>query len=1286
MRRIPCLGPVAAITLACGVSAVAQEYSFRRYGSAEGFQNLVVLSLAQDPAGYIWAGTEGGLYRYNGIRFRLMGQAEGLPCSTEVHGLFVASDGALWANTCAKIFRFDGQRFSEIPGVNKLLRGTQVMADAPGGSVLIATSAGIYQASRRADGSFSTQSYPLPAALATKPTHGILRQGSRLWFGCGQQLCMDDAGKVSVFGKEHGLPEDTWDGIRIAPDGSVWVRSARSLYRGPPAESRFLQEKFEIASSGFWGALSLCRDGTVMVPTDRGLAININGTWNIVNRARGLSNETTVTALEDHEGSLWIGLAGGGLVRWVGRGIWENWKADQVLPSDIVWNIRRDRKGALWVGTAFGLTRIDTSRHIRTWTKRDGLSGDNVRWLAETSDGSIWVAMKPGGLARIDPVSGKVHQVGPGQGLLCDPEDVFVDRRDRLWLPTRCGLFLNESPSASERIVAVETPESFGRSAWKVMEDTQGTIWVTNHTGLWSLRNGQWRPHGRAEGLLTDSPYILVAAPDGGLWLRHRFDAGIDRLEVSGDRIVRSTSVVSADPKTAAVTAFHGVDAFGNLWRGSTNGVSVLHGNTWSTFTTEDGLVSNDCDGEAFWADRDGSVWLGTSGGLAHYRTQTGGLPGPPLALPTITQLEIDQPSRLVRAEFSSLNFKFEQSVRFAYRLDQALWTESTARNVTISGLAAGSHRLEVRCRVRDGPFLPAIGAAEFRLQPTWKETWWARLLAFISGVAAILLFVRWRLDEAVRKQAQLEATVIARTAKLCEANRLLDDKASQLRTSEGRLKNAERLAHLGHWDWDVRINHLSWSEEMFRIFGIPRNQEPTYEEFVQATVYEDRERLVRWMKQCLAKKTGCSIEFRIGRPDGDLRVVSCNSEVSLDEESRPMRLFGACQDVTDARRAQHEDFARKKLESIGMLAGGIAHDFNNLLAGVLAQADLALEQTASGADPKEELTAIRNVAIRGSEVVRQLLMYAGKESEVSELVDVSCVVVEMLELLKVSISKRVTLVTELARDLPLVRASAAQIRQIVMNLVTNASEAIGDRDGMVRVSTGRVTPDCVTPLSRKLADGHYLHLDVSDTGRGMSQDAQANIFDPFFSTKGAGHGLGLAVVYGNVRALGGAIQVASKLNHGTTFHVLLPCTESVPESAPAPVPKPGEPIELGRELTVLVVEDEDPLREAVVRMLRKTGFTALEAADGTSAIDFLRANTSGVDLMLLDMTIAGASSRDLIAEATRVHPNVRVILTSAYSPEMLTSATSTSQVYGFIRKPYQFHDVLQILQQAITS
>jgi nitrogen-specific signal transduction histidine kinase/CheY-like chemotaxis protein len=951
-----------------------------------------------------------------------------------------------------------------------------------------------------------------------------------------------------------------------------------------------------------------------------------------------------------------------------------------------VWNIRRDRKGALWVGTSLGLARIDDLGRIRSWTKAQGLGSGNVRWLAETADGSIWAAMKPGGLARIDR-SDKVHLVGSASGLPCDPADLMVDRNDRLWLPTSCGLFRIDQPSTSDRVIRVETPEAFGQRAWKVIEDTHGTIWISTGKALWSLREGQWHQHGREEGMLTDNPYVMVLAGDGAIWLRHRYDAGIDRLEVSGDRIARVTAVVPVDPTIASGTAFHGFDAFENFWRGTTNGVQVLRGAAWTTFTTEDGLISNDCDGEAFWADTDGGVWLGTSSGLAHYRSTNRIPQARVIADPLIVGLRIQQSPRLVRAEFSSLNYTVEHLVRFTYRLDQAPWIDSAERSVSISGLGPGKHRLEVRCRVAEGPFSPRIAEMDFKLEPRLTETWWARALAAVCVMAAIGQFVKWRLSVGTQRQVELETLVATRTTNLANAYRLLDENARELRRSEDRLKNAERLAHVGHWEWDLKTDHLSWSEEIFRIFDLPQDFAPTYERFLQTVVPEYRERVELYVNECLSKKRGSSIEFQISRPDGDFRTIACKSEVSLDAEDAPARFFGACQDNTDSRRAQQEHLARKKLESVGVLAGGIAHDFNNLLGGVLAQAELAMEECASGDWPNDELRAIRAVAIRGSEIVRQLMIYAGRESEVRELVDLSQTVSEMTELLTISLLKRATLVTNLESDLPPVLANAAQIRQIVMNLVTNASEAMRDRDGSIRVTTRRMNAGEVATFTTELADGDYVQIEVTDNGCGMSEETRSRMFDPFYSTKGAGHGLGLAVVQGIVRSLSGAIKIASEVGHGTTIQVMLPCAEAIKAEADRDaVSDGGEGLPSSQNFTILVVEDEEYLREGVVRMLRKAGFTAFEASNGTAAIDVLRGKGSTIDLILLDMVSPGASSSEVVAEAARVRPAVRVILTSAYSPEILTPVMSAAQIQGFLRKPYRLEDLLQMLRKAAAA
>jgi signal transduction histidine kinase/CheY-like chemotaxis protein/streptogramin lyase len=788
----------AALILALHEPGLAQQYAFRHYGDADGLQNLAVLTLAQDGAGYIWAGSEDGLYRYDGTRFRLMAAYQGLPCVSEVRTLHRAADGALWVNTCGRILRFDGQRFHAIAGLSGMFAGTQGIVDGPQGRVAVATLSGLYQATPQGDGSFSVRPYPLPPDLARAGVRSLARNGSELWFGCGRRLCVEDGGHVSIFGPAEGLPDDDWDAIGITPDGSVWVRSLSKLYRKPPGSPRLAQEKPDIASSNYFGALTVGTDGSIMVPTDLGLAIWRDGVWRLVDQRAGLRTAMVTSVLQDREGSLWIGFIGAGVARWLGYGEWEGWNKAQGLPSDLVWNIQRDRKGALWVGTSQGLARLDRPGPIKIWTRKDGLGGDNVRWLGETSDGAMWAVMKPGSVARVDPRSDKIRVFGAADGLPCEISNRgFIDHLDRLWVATACGVFRNERPSASYRFSRIDQPASMEHAAWAFAEDKQGTMWITNPDGLWRLREGQWRRYQKSDGVRSASPYIPIVAPDGALWLRNRYDAGIEKLEFSGDRIIRSTPIVAVDAASVEVTDFHGFDARGRFWRGSANGVSVLDNGSWRYMSTEDGLIWNDTDGEAFWADPDGSVWIGTSGGLAHYRPPGGHIPEPPAADPIVTALKVDQKSRVVRVEFSSLNYKSEHLVRFAYRLDGEHWTDTTERGISFAGLSPGSHRLEIQARVRNGPPSQKVALAEFQVEPLWWETWWIRSAVLLLAAACVWLGIVWRHRLLQRRNRQLEQAVRERTAELeSERTKVLEEKRRADEASEAKGRFLATMSH----------------------------------------------------------------------------------------------------------------------------------------------------------------------------------------------------------------------------------------------------------------------------------------------------------------------------------------------------------------------------------------------------------------------------------------------------------------------------------------------------------
>jgi PAS domain S-box-containing protein len=428
-------------------------------------------------------------------------------------------------------------------------------------------------------------------------------------------------------------------------------------------------------------------------------------------------------------------------------------------------------------------------------------------------------------------------------------------------------------------------------------------------------------------------------------------------------------------------------------------------------------------------------------------------------------------------------------------------------------------------------------------------------------------------------------------------------------------------------------------------------------------------------------------IQKRYVKKNGEIIWINLTAALLRDEEGEPTHELKMIEDITDFKHSQEEAFARQKLESVGLLARGIAHDFNNLLGGVVVEAEVAEAEWRAGDSPLETIQRLRTAAMRGAEIVRELMVYSGQDSaEPVEAINLSTLVEEMLELLRTSIPRQVALHHDLDGNIPSVLGRASQLRQIVMNLIINGSEAIGPKAGTIAITTSPAslprTPMIVSPP--KPASGGYLKLEVSDNGIGMSKEVQAKIFDPFFSTKSTGRGLGLAVVERIVRDYEGAIKLMSIPGQGTTFEIYFPSIgETTGRTASAA--RVADKVHRARSGTVLIVEDEEALRFGVATLLGRGGFEVIEASDGSSALELIR-SSRGIDLLLLDMTLPGVSSREVLDEAQRCRSNLKVILTSAYSKETVDAFFAGARTEGFIRKPFQFHDLITLVEEALSN
>ncbi|MDF1563742.1 MAG: PAS domain S-box protein [Deltaproteobacteria bacterium] len=382
-------------------------------------------------------------------------------------------------------------------------------------------------------------------------------------------------------------------------------------------------------------------------------------------------------------------------------------------------------------------------------------------------------------------------------------------------------------------------------------------------------------------------------------------------------------------------------------------------------------------------------------------------------------------------------------------------------------------------------------------------------------------------------------------------------------------------------------------------------------------------------------------------------------------------------------RQVQHA----QKLESLGVMAGGIAHDFNNLLMGVLGNAELLRMRL-----PKEEvflghLDGIETSATRAAELSRQMLAFSGKSLVKVDRLDLNQLIEEMIHLFEAAISRKAVLQLELAPDLPEVEADSTQIRQVILNLITNASEAVEDGMGVIRVKTSRIHADeallANTYLDEKLEPGCYSVIEVSDTGCGMDLETRERIFDPFFTTKFTGRGLGLAAVLGIVRAHRGAIQIESERGQGTTIRALLPCLEAAEQAAEAPPSQLDLDAWRGQG-TILVVDDEPTIRSISRIGLEMKGFEVLLAEDGHRAIDVYEANADAIVLVVLDMTMPRMDGPETHRQFLARGLKVPVILASGYSEAEATERFSAAGLAGFLPKPFAPAELVAQVRKAL--
>jgi len=753
---------------------------FRSYGPSEGLEHTSITTLAQDAEGFLWVGTEGGAYRFDGTGFRLWSLPEGLP-SAWVRAFGPNRDGSLWIGTRAGLCLLRNGRVQALePGdplasaqIHRILRDDR-------GRIWVAADSGLFQS---ADGGLR---FTLVQGWPGGPAYAIAGDGEALWVGGASVLHhLGGDGTWDTWTAREGVPAEPVKALLMTKSGTLWARTPSQLRVLAPGATRLTLPALGLPPLGvsfYEESLSPDGDDGVFIPTAKGLLHVMDRAWRLLDETRGLPSGWANQAFVDRAGNLWV--ASLGLHRLQGRGAWENFTHLDGLPADNIWGLLRDRSGVLWISATGGLARMTPSGPV-PFAPATGLV---LYALREGPDGAIWGGGEHPFLIRISPDRSRLTRVplppSPGMAL---PVALVFDHRGDLWVGTsHDGLWHVSDPAGHPEFHRAELPGAAATEAITALhEDTRGRLWAATGQGLARLDPTGWRLWGREIGLRPAPLAALAPLPDGTAWVAYREPLGLTLVDLRGEapRVVRHWTRREGLASDSVYSL--AADPAGRLWVGGPRGVQWLEGQEHRLFRREDGLTSTDCNPFSTWVDADGGVWFGSTAGLLHHRPEPGlqaqNLPrtlfvsfrlggrqwAHPFAGP-VNLGAVPYGDRTLAAHFTSLTFEHEGRLRFQSRLtglDEG-WVDLPNQDLRYSALSPGRYVLEVRALLDDGTAGPVASAA-FRVLHPWWLRWWVWPVWGGLAVCTGLAVFRWRVRLLEKRNEELKVLVYQRTEAL---------------------------------------------------------------------------------------------------------------------------------------------------------------------------------------------------------------------------------------------------------------------------------------------------------------------------------------------------------------------------------------------------------------------------------------------------------------------------------------------------------------------------------------
>ena len=772
--------------------AVAQRGTFASYGQAAGLTNLNVTAMMEDHTGVLWVATQGGVFRANGASFERersldsAGLAFVLAMHEDLRGrIWIVSNRGLGYLDEAGVHLVDGLGFDALYDQSVDLATVPTQPDA----VYISKAGKVVRIASRDGGKRWAAEPAFPQTLLLQHPElkdvtsiGTDRDG-HLWAGCSERLCQfaDGLRSVRVWGERDGLASDHWQKLLFTRSGEVWARGDHGVAELSPTATHF--RMLPALPPGFHlnvrlSSMAEDSSGRVMLNVSNGIARAEGSGWSMLSAKQGLPRDEIELLFISHGGLLWVAPSGHGLARWLGYGNWEGWTHAEGLSSDTVWGMARAQDGRIWIGSERGL---DTLAPATGKISRAPSTADYrlVMSTAVDSRGHIWTGDALGRLTELDPRTGHARTTGGLERIW----QLLVDRQRRIWVASRHGIDHLDPSDDWNVLHHVENGDV--HVATEIAEGPDGTLWFSTEKGLLRLKGETWQSIKLPTASAGEKNFVLAAAPDGTLWIETGQEAPVLHLRVQGDTAF-DLGRVSASIVGSSIT-FLDFDRRGWLWLGSETGVSVFDGQRWVHVTQEDGLLWDDTDTQGFLADPDGSVWIGTTGGLAHLRRPEtlfqASAPAMRIAeaklgaisvsadraagRTSVPQYNLRHPALTV--ELSNTAYARPSALVYRYRLagEENEWQQTTMSQLRFPSLPAGDYSLTVipydtRLHLASAPH-----TVSFELLPPWWERLWFRVLERLAAVGLLLLVWRGSIRILVARQYELEAQVLERTREL---------------------------------------------------------------------------------------------------------------------------------------------------------------------------------------------------------------------------------------------------------------------------------------------------------------------------------------------------------------------------------------------------------------------------------------------------------------------------------------------------------------------------------------